>query len=159
MADTKSPSAARKAVDYAEKDLGVHIVFEVAQTRRTMLDSSLTQLAAERDHKRDLEVQITDREMELTLDEAGHHPEMSVAAMDRHMKQVLARDELLRQLKGDLSSVISNIEGTEYDIRIHETDIKIAVARMTELGGYLQYLAAIKLNQVFNKTSEAGEAR
>ena len=85
---------------------------------------------------------------------------MSVAAMERHIKTVFFKDSALQDLRVKREAAVSEIEGLEYDVRVIETDIKIAVGRLTELGGYLQYLAAIKLAQTHskaNETSEAGE--
>jgi hypothetical protein len=47
-------------------------------------------------------------------------------------------------LRGELLESIGDVEGLEYDRAMNETDIKIAVARLHELGGYFEYLAAIK---------------
>lgn len=151
MPDTPTPapaprpvSAAKRSLDYAEQELGVHTVHESAVGFRHALDGSLTRLAELKDTKRDIEVAIADLEMEVTIDEAGKHSGMSVAAMERHLKVELHKNPMLHELKTKHGAVISEIEGVEYDIRVTETDIRIAVARLTELGGYLNYLAAIK---------------
>jgi hypothetical protein len=44
--------------------------------------------------------------------------------------------------------VTGDVEGLEFDKAIHEADIKIAVARMQELGGYFAYLAAVKESEI-----------
>jgi len=142
-----TPTAARKALNYAEKDLGVHAVYGAVLDLRDQLDASLTRLAEHKDTKRDLESAISDVEMDTTLEEAGAHPGMSVAAMERHLKQVLHKNPVLDDLRIKHSAVVAQIESVEYDVRVIETSIRIEVARLTELGGLLNYLAAIKNQQ------------
>lgn len=143
-----------KALDYAEQQLGVHEVYEQARKARNDLDECLTRLSEARDKKRDLEFRLSDREMEIAADERGRHPDMSQAAMDKHLKQAFAQDDSWRELREQLSKVIGDAEGYEYDKAIHETDIRIAVARLQELGGYFNYLAAVKQADEANKTKK-----
>jgi hypothetical protein len=154
-------SPARKALDYAEVTLGVHAAHEQARQARQGLDAILTSISDKRDEKRDVENQIEVHELEILSDERGKHPEMSVAAMDRHLKEVFYKSTHLTELRDVLRRTVGDIEGLEYDRVMFETDIKIAVARMQELGGYLQYLAAIKLSTApatHDTTSEASKA-
>lgn len=142
---TSTPSASRKAIDYAEVRLGVNDVYKEAVTARNGLDQCFDKLAELRDLKRLYEGHIIDREMDLTADERSKHPNMSDAAMGRHLKVAYHRDAILIETRERLSKLSSELEGLEYDKSLLENGIKIAVARMNELGGYLGYLAAIKL--------------
>lgn len=135
---------ASEALNYAEVQLGVHKVYEAALDARSKLDKVLTELGDTRDRLRDHEFRLTDREMEVAADERGRHPEMSATAMEKHLKIALQNDDTVRELREQVSSIRSDIEGLEYDREILETDIKICVARMHELGGYLQYLSIVK---------------
>lgn len=150
----RSISPARKALLYAEQELSVHKVYEKALQDREDLDAVFTDLSSTRDEKRAVDGKIQMREMDLLGDEQAKHPGMSVAAMDRHMKDVLHKDEQVQKLRANLVTLINKLDGLEYDKSILETDIKIGVARMTELGGYLSYLAVIKLNS--NLTEKTG---
>lgn len=138
------PSDARKSLEYAEQRLGVNSTYEVLMESRNQLDKNLTRLAEVKDTKRDVETAIDDRQMDMTLQETSAHPGMSVAAMERHLKQAFHTDTELSDLRIKLSAAISEIEGVNYDVQILETDIRIGVARLTELGGYLNYLAVLK---------------
>lgn len=122
----------------------MHHALENATEARDRLDEALTLLAAHKDRRRTLEQQLQDVELDIISDETGKHSSMSQAALDRHLKVEIPKNPEYRQIKSDLGAVISDIEGLEYDIRVAEADVRIAAARMTELGGYLQYLAAIK---------------
>lgn len=133
-----------KALEYAERTLGVHTVHEEALAARQQLDDTLTKLAEVRDRQRDIELKVSDREMEVTIDQRGKHPDMAVTRWDKHIKESFRDDDDLRALREQLYAVRSDIEGYEFDVKIHETTIRIATARMTELGGYLIYLAEVK---------------
>ena len=147
MNETPAPSPGAKALAYAES-LGVHAVYEKLIADREKLDALLTEVADLRDKRRLFEVTLEDREMEILSDERGKHPDMSQAGMDRHLKVANWSDEVHRAGRGHLAEVVSELDGLQFDRDIIEADIKIGVARLTELGGYLQYLAAIKLQQI-----------
>lgn len=108
------------------------------------MDEAMTEVAKQKDLRRTLDDAIATRELEIYSDERGKHADLSQAALERHLKVETHRDPQLVELRSKLSACISSIEGFEYDIRAFETDVRIAVARMNELGGYFNYLAAIK---------------
>lgn len=141
-----------KAVRYAEDTLGVHMAHDQAVNSRHYLDQIFTDLAALKDTKRSLEDSIRDREMDLLAGEWADNPEFSATKMDNHMRVVKHGDPFLAECRQKHSKVSSEIEGLEYDKVIAEADIKIAVARLHELGGYLQYLAAVKEAETARKT-------
>jgi hypothetical protein len=154
MNETPAPSPGAKALAYAES-LGVHSVHTELLAKRGELDQCLTEIATLRDKKRDDENLLLDREMELLAEERGKHPDHSQAAMDRHLKVVHWSDERCRELRGALAQVSSDLDGLQFDRDMLETDIKIGVARLQELGGYFQYLASIKQAETARMTSEA----
>lgn len=139
-----TPSPALKALEYAENKLGVHLVYEDAIKNRDLLDGMMTELGDKRDRKRILEAKIQEREFEIMGDERSKHPEMSATAMDKHLKLAYHGDPALQALRSEHLAVVNDLDGLELDKSVLEMDIKIAVARMAELGGYLQYLAVIK---------------
>lgn len=150
MAD-KTPE--RKSVDYAEK-LGLNSVYDQACVSRDRLDEALTSLSELRDKKRELEARKHSREMDVSIDEHGKHHDMSQAALDRHLKAVYHKDAELIEIRNDLLQVTNDIEGVEFDLELYKTDIKIAVSRLHELGGYFQFMAVIKQAAETRKASE-----
>lgn len=132
-------------VTYAEETLGVHRVYEEVVAKRNELDDILGELSDKRDKRRVIEQGISDREMDIVSDERGKHPDMSEAGMTRHLKTVFAKDPLIAPLRQQLLELNNDIDGLEFDKAMAEYDIKIGLARMNELGGYLQYLAVAKL--------------
>lgn len=137
-------SAALKALRYAEDQLGVHLVYNLATDDRNKLDGLLTDIGEARDKKRITERSIEDRQFEIMSRELATHPAMSAAAMDKHLKLAYHGDPDLQQLRAQHVAAVNDLDGLELDRAMVETDIKIAVARLNELGGYFEYLAAIK---------------
>lgn len=144
MSESSPASAGKKALDYAEKTLGVHSAYQSAIAARDRLDTILTDLSAARDRKRDIELRLTDAEMEVANDEWAKHPDMAVTRMEKHLKTALSNNDTVREFREQHARAVGDIDGLECDKLISETDIKIAVARLQELGGYFHYLAVIK---------------
>lgn len=141
------PSPGLKALNYANDTLGVNKVYEDALKIREELNETLTLLSDARDKKRELESKLVDVEMFVAAEERGKHADMSQAAMDKHLKVALHNHPEWRTLRANLANLAGEMDGLEMDKTMHETDIKIAVSRMQELGGHLQYLAAIKQSE------------
>jgi hypothetical protein len=150
----KIPSPARKALDYAEGELGVNAVHEAAQKARDNLDGLVTDLSTKRDLRREKIEKLSDVEMMIAEDERAKHSDMSQAQMDKHIKMVNAKSKPFIELRREIRQLTNEIEGLEYDESIYKVDIQIAVARMTELGGYLNYLGAARLGVIQQKVRE-----
>jgi hypothetical protein len=138
---------------YAEDNLGVHTVYNEVVTRRNELDEVLSLLSETRDKKRALALSLEDKEMAVAADEWAKHPDMAVTRMEKHIKVAFSNDGEIREMREGLAKLSGEIEGLEFDRDMCETDIRIACARLQELGGYLQYLAVIKTEA--GKASEA----
>lgn len=142
------------AIKYAEETLGVHEVFTETVEAKTELDKILTELSDKRDALRDKEFLLSDKEMEIAADERGRHADMSATAMEKHLKIAYSNDGEVRGFREEIARLRSDIEGLEFDRSVQEHTIKIGCARMTQLGGYFQYLAIIK--DVANRRPDAG---
>jgi hypothetical protein len=132
------------AIEYAEDKLGVHTILEKVIEAREQLDRKLTELSEQRDAKRQCESDLSDRENEIAINEYAKHAELSQAALKEHVKHTVFKDEGHRGLRGLLLELTNSIEGLEYDRSMLDKDIKIGCARMEQLGGYFNYLAAVK---------------
>lgn len=133
-----------KSLKYAEEYLGVHVVFEEAKVLLEALDETLRDLDKAQDERRKLVEDIADREADVLSDEWGKHSDMAVGRMEQHIKVARRRDDLLKALRDRLNIVLATIQGCEYDMDITKVRLRVATARLEELGGYLHYLAAIK---------------
>jgi hypothetical protein len=134
----------QNAVTYAEDTLGVHVVWEEAQ-QRIEAHGLATEgaLRAKRDI-RDIEERITDREAEITSDERGANPDMKITAFKEHLKVAFANDSVHQALVAELANSQNVRDGHDADMRHHELGIRALTARMTELGGLLEFYAAAK---------------
>lgn len=133
------------ALAYAEDQLGVHNVFDEAQGVQMDLDEALSALDKAQDERRDLDHKIDDREMDILILERGKHADHSEAALSRHLKEVYFKDETLKRLKMERNAKAGECTGLELDISYLKARVTILSARMTELGGYFNYLAVTKL--------------
>lgn len=132
------------ALDYAENTLGVHRVHEEAEALLKELDEALAALDLAIDARRALDEEIEDRQMELLIEERGKAPDISQAAMDRRIKEVYHKDEMLRHLRSKRNAKAGEASGLELDIDYTKYRLKVKVGRMEELNGYFQFLAAVK---------------
>jgi len=135
------------AVQYAEQELGVHKVYEEANAFLADLDMQMTALDAVLDTRRTLDEKISDYEMDLAIEERGKHADHSEAAFARHLKEVLHKDQTLRDLKQERNTAASKASGLELDIEHTKYKIKVRVARMEELNGLLQFYGVAKLTE------------
>lgn len=141
------------ALQYAEVKLGVHTCYEAAQAARNELDEILTALDKAQDERRTLTESIADREVDILNEEWGKHSDMAASRMDQHVKIAKRKDALLSSLRTKHNEVAGTINGLEFDADMQRLQIKIQIARMDELGGYLNYLAAIKQAELTKKTT------
>lgn len=135
------------AVVYAERDLGVHTVYERCQDLKCQLAFMIEEIVGLRHSKRESEALLADLEFELMSQQAAEHSDLSQAAFDRHMKMFLSKDETMRELRKSIREKQRAVDESEGRKSVLEADIRIECARMSELGGYLQYLAAVKMAQ------------
>lgn len=143
-----------KALAYAENQLGVHSVWEEAKGFLDELNTFYTDLDKSQDERRELLEQIADREGELLSDERGRHADMSAAAFDQHFKGVKRTDTALQGYRSKLNEVAGIIGGLEYDVDLLKHRLRVSEARLIELGGYFNYLAAIKQGEKTIKPNE-----
>jgi hypothetical protein len=149
-----------KALEYAEDQLGVHRVFDITTELAVELDTKLGELDKAQDAKRLLADEYADREVELISEMRGVHSSMSDTRFKSEFKRWEWTDEKLREIRSRQATVLADIQGLEYDLEVVRTRIKVGTARMVELGGYLQYLAAVKLgtqNQAEKTTQQRDE--
>lgn len=148
-----------KALAYAEDKLGVHDVFKETVQAHEELDKLLGDLDKAQDTRRGLTAAIEDRTYELLGNERSKHADMSATALDQHMKQVKHKDDAMKQYRIKLDEVHGEIQGLEYDAEILKMRIRIGVARMEQLGGYLNYLAAVKQADTLTKDTKGTQGQ
>jgi hypothetical protein len=133
-----------KALQYAEDELKVHEVYELAVAAQSNLKVAQAALLGEKSNKANLQERIAERRADLQIEERGLHSDMAVTRFDEHMKAAERKDEELVDLRTQLSTANYKITSFEYDIEADRLQIRILTERMHLLGGYFAYLAAVK---------------
>jgi len=147
------------ALDYAEHILGLHTVYNEAENLGAQLDTRLTELDQAQDAKRDLELRITDREMEIFFNERSQHTDKSATALDQHVKLERHRDPELTTLRMKLNGAKSDVSGLEYDVDSIKHRLRTAQARMEQMGGFFNYLAAVKSAEIAKTANNVTPAK
>lgn len=133
-----------RGLQYAESDLGVHKVYQDADALAGRLDDAHEDLVKVIAERRDLDEKIEDRQMEILIVERGKASDLSQAAMDRRLKEKYHTDAKLIDLRTQRNVASSKASALELEADTLKYRIKVKVARMEELAGYFQYLAALK---------------
>lgn len=148
-----------KALQYAEEELGVNYVWQEVQDYLSSLDKTLSDLDKAQDRKRELEEKVLDAEVDLVNRKRGQHPNMSETGFKTNMKVWEREDTALMGWRIELNKITSEIQGLQYDADLFKLKIRAGSSRLEELGGYLHYLAAVKMQNQAEKTSRTNETR
>jgi hypothetical protein len=133
-----------KAVRYAEEELGVHDIWKEARNDLTEYRTATESLAKALSARRSVEDQIQDAEGMLISDKRGKHPDMSEAAFSRQLSTWKRQDQVLSGLRDKLADSHALVQGLQFEVDILKASVRLKSARLEELGGYLNYLAAVK---------------
>lgn len=147
-----------KGLLYAEKDLGVHTVYQEATAALQNLDEVVTDLDKAQDERRYLAEDIAQWEADLTLRERGANSEMSATAFEQYLKLAKQNDKDLKRLRQQMIGLHSRIQGLEYDMEMLKLKVRVKVARMNELGGYFAYLVQLKAETPTTPTAQENQA-
>lgn len=150
---TTEPSPEAKALAYVE-GLGLNSVYEGVLATRQELDRKQLELHGIRAERRRLEALRQDLEMEVAERVRSSDPSMSAASFDRQLKIELSNSAEVRETKDMLIELANNHDLLEWEVSILETDVKIAVARLHELGGYFQFMAVLKSTSEAKRSQE-----
>ena len=140
MSDTKRA----KAIVYAEDELGVHEVFKEVVEELNALEVTLQELDKAQALRRELDEKYADREVELVHEMRGIHPSMTDTRFKSEWRGWERSDVKLRDIRIELMKVKGDISTLEVKVEVSRSIIKAGCARMEQLGGYLNYLAAVK---------------
>lgn len=135
---------AKNPVTYAEDTLGVHHVWDEAQTRLREHDTAKGAYLAAHAAIRAAELLMADREAEIVNEERGKHPDMKITEFKLHVKTVSQTDPIYAEHEEIVHAQKAVKETMEQEMRHHELGVRAATARMTELGGLLEFYAASK---------------
>ena len=145
-------------VEYAERELGVHDVYTLAQNALDTYVKAGESIAALRHDKRSAEDDLALEEARVASEVMDTHRDASQAARDRILKTELAQDPEVSRLRGRVRMLIDLIDEQDVLRSSARQASEVHTARMHELAGYLQYLAAAKLSRMEKAARSANEA-
>ena len=131
-------------VEYAEVDLKVHETFhdawQVNEAHSAAVMRRVTQMQKLRECRDDIEY----REHEIVTDLRGKYMDASEAALTRAVKLAFKDDTHLQSLSRMERVMQGEIDGTDAEIDSLKSTLKLLTARLSELGGLLNFYAAAK---------------
>lgn len=147
-------------VVYAEDILLVHKVYDSAVKAHDRLVEALEDQALANAILRSLREAETDRTIDLSVDESIANPDFSVAAMERHMKVAAQKDDELMIIRDKIGNALRDLGQAEARVLGLRSESKMYNARLVELGGLLNFYAAVKLQVLptgYNTDTTQGE--
>lgn len=131
-------------VTYAERELGVHDVWERHNTAIEKLTEAQRDLVAAERRLRFLKERATDREYEIITECDAFLGEMAVSARNAAIKRMTHDDTAMRNIRSDIEDAEGLKADASVSVRTCEMDLRGISARMEELAGLLRFYAAAK---------------
>lgn len=135
---------AAQAVGYAQS-IGLDSVYTEALQALEQWQQAERTVIATRHTRRQLEEQLEDREMEVASIERAANPDMSATAFKEHIRGPLRSDSASRELRSQLTEAQWQLDCAMLTSDDAKLTLRIKSARLNELGGYLTYLAAVRV--------------
>jgi hypothetical protein len=132
-------------VTYAEDTLKVHAVWVEAQSRLDTHARLVTERVQTLRDLRAVREEISDRKLELASDPAAAGS--SHAERERNLKALVSADHTVRTLQAQEADLMATVDMADAELKHHEVGLRVLAARMTELGGLLQFYASRKPHQ------------
>lgn len=133
-----------RAVQYAEKILSVHEVYDQARAAQKDLKEAQRAEVEWATTKRTLIEAMNDRTAVFTNGERGRLHELSATAFEQHMKTALQLDDALKALRHKYIEAQSEHDAAQAYVKETEFRCRMYGARMEQLGGLLTFYAATK---------------
>lgn len=137
-------TASAQAVAYARDTLRFEQIWQDTQEQLDELMTVQQKLLQARSDRRLTDERITDREMEVVALQRAANEGMSATAFKEFVKGPLHADRDLIVLRAKRDNDSTALEWAEDQVRLLEARVRAGSARMNELGGYFNYLAAIR---------------
>ncbi len=154
MSDTEPTKKKKNPVVYAEQTLGVHQVWDDAQTAQRDMEA-ITELATQVSIEiRGLRAAIADQENKLATTFRGENLDLSQTAFERQLRTVLHEDDTMHELRDRMIDCQSKQDEAEGRIRLLSATVTITAARLNQLGGLLNFYAAAAVT----RTTKQGSA-
>ena len=147
-----------KALKYAEEELGVHAIFKETVDLVEELEGLRLKLDKAQAERRGIEASMRWREVELIQAKRSAHPSMSDTRFKSEFRIWETEDPDLAGFRLQLEDIRFDCDSLESQVEVVRAKIKAGSARMVELGGYLNYLAAVKTQAEHSKKTTGEKA-
>lgn len=144
-----------KALSYAEDQLGVHRTWTELQVVTARLQDLYRDRGGYEAETRSLDYQADQRKNTILIGVSTSNAGESQAALDRYYRLACAEDEQLAAIMDTKLEAMARRDAVSAEIYGAEQNHKAYVARLKELGGYFEYLSAVKTAETmanFNKS-------
>lgn len=131
-------------VTYAEVDLKVHDTFHDAWEVNEAHSAAVVRRVGHLTKLREVRDDIEHREHEIVTELRGKYMDASEAALSRTIKLAFKDDPHLQSLVRMERVIQGEVDGTDAEIDSLKSTLKLLTARLTELGGLLNFYAAAK---------------
>lgn len=136
-----------KALSYAEDSLGVHRTWTESQAVTARLQDLYRERSGYESETRSLDNQVDQRKNDILREVHLNNNGSSEAALTRLYRLACAEDERLASIQDVRLEAMSRRDTASAEIYGAEQNHKAYVARLRELGGYFEYLAAVKQSE------------
>ena len=138
----------KQALAYAEDDLGIHKIYDETQELHRYLEGLYNTRAGLETESRKLVTDMERRKMEIINTALSAAPEESVAAHERRVRSDLSLDEAYQTMVDRSNEIMSHRDGVSATISGAENNMKAHIARMKLLGGFMEFCASVKQEEV-----------
>lgn len=135
----------RVALRYAEEELGVHKIYQETMELQAFMEDQYRTRAGLESESRKLATEMERRKMHIITEALG--VDESIAAHERRVKVALAADDEYQRLVDRSNEVMAHRDGVSAAISGYENNHKAHVARMKLLGGFFDFLSAVKSDE------------
>lgn len=149
---------AKNPVEYAEVELGVHSTWTDATARLDALQQALQTEHEAAQAIKQTKDKLADREREIVTQTRGGFHELSDTAWKTKLKELVHDDPASKELRDSLRSHEASHDQAGADVRYHTQGVQLYTARITELGGLLNFYAASRIGATKVELSESTSA-
>lgn len=140
--------AKKSPVTYAEQELGVHKVWYEALNIEERLADLQAEIAGLSGSIRTQQEKYDTAEANFIMEKRAEMADKSHSAFEREVKALIATNQDLSEHRKVIHDLTSNREQKEAEANSCKNRLRLAEARMKELGGLLHFYAATKSAQV-----------
>lgn len=138
----------KQALRYAEEELGVHSIYNETLELHRHLEALYQTRAGLETESRKLVTELERRKMEIVTNRLASFGDESIAAHERGVRIDLSQDKVYQELVDRSNEIMSHRDAVAATISGAENNLKAHLGRMKILGGFMEFCASIKQDEV-----------